>query len=539
MATLLSLFSPLLLLWAQAPAAPDYTQNTALELLPADTLAVAEFSLEPWDRLRSQTRAAKILSGQKILRTALAKQNLLDSGASDELRKALGGVRFTVAVSRESLLDGGCMLAVEAVGLSAAEFDWPALLRLVGEQEVRQIKRGWMIAVPILDWGPLPSNAVASWLGTLEQERLHDQANWREMRKGMVTSNDLLRVSAAIWNLDTAFLSYLSSASGAEIPSEIIDACMSTLLGDARDRAGFIYSSMIDGEEILERWRMDLGRPTASFLGLAGSADELLRIAALAPAQAVSVSISEVSGVAIGAYVQDLFELVKSILSSLDAQPSESESSFMDEVVRDLVGVAECFDGQLIAYSPIEAMELGTPVMLRMQTSGKESVQAKWDELPAQVRNMLPLVLSQLPGGTSYAWEGDELVVGGVGDAWAKAPEQPSQRWESVRRNVENFAGDKHLLSLSLFDKSIDGYWLSSSTVRELGSLVGLTLPRMSWPAEAEKLRRASYQATRKSGRWIESESRSTFGLLLNGINAASMEALSGANTEALDESEF
>ena len=69
---------------------------------------VVEASLEPWDRLRKQTRAHALLRGQDILKTTLSIVTELgaDQNGTD-LRSALGSVRFLVAVTPTSLEYGG------------------------------------------------------------------------------------------------------------------------------------------------------------------------------------------------------------------------------------------------------------------------------------------------------------------------------------------------------------------------------------------------------------------------------------------------
>ncbi len=110
------LISLLLTAFAAPLAAPP--QTSAVDYFPADTLAVVDFSLEPWDRNRKTTIAHPLLKDLKILKTmAQQAQFELDEMEKFEqkfdLRKTLGATRIWVGLPATTLPAGHLLIGVD------------------------------------------------------------------------------------------------------------------------------------------------------------------------------------------------------------------------------------------------------------------------------------------------------------------------------------------------------------------------------------------------------------------------------------------
>ena len=112
------LLSLLLTLFAAPQAAP--TQTSAVDYFPADTLAVVDFSLEPWDRLRKNTVAHPLLKELKVLRTFSDQLQLEIEGEESmgdkyDLRKVLAESRFFLGLPATTLPAGHLLLGVDTL----------------------------------------------------------------------------------------------------------------------------------------------------------------------------------------------------------------------------------------------------------------------------------------------------------------------------------------------------------------------------------------------------------------------------------------
>jgi hypothetical protein len=209
------MFFSLLLACSAAPLAPQ-TQRVAADYFPADTLAVVEFSLEAWDRLRHKTIAYELLNEGKILRTAADQlQKVLSDGHSlpkgFDLRQLAASTRFYLGVAGKSLPWGTVVIGFDETTLHSAATDPTVLLdaynvpwRRIGKSVIGIFAIPGTSVPNEIQIGEILDQLQARGEGKVDEATLGDSPNWQKMRQMLASSDRIygLWVPSDTWSAE-------------------------------------------------------------------------------------------------------------------------------------------------------------------------------------------------------------------------------------------------------------------------------------------------------------------------------------------------
>jgi hypothetical protein len=400
------LFS-LLLACSATPLAPQ-SQPVAADYFPADTLAVVEFSLEPWDRLRKKTIAYDILSEGRILRTAAdSLQRVLSDGhplpKGYDIRQLASSTRFYAGVAGKSLPVGTVVIGFDALSLNAAASD-PTVLLDAHEVPWRRIGTS-VVAIFAIPGTYVPNEIQIEHIldqmkargeGKLDEATLADSPSWQKLRSRLNAPDRVfgLWVPGESWS-SANFLRLLPMDAVGEFSSdETLTAVLNQFTSkfELEKVVGFAFSSRV-APPFIEEEALVLGEGTLFDLaGPVPAAGFLMEQLAECDGDVGTASVSQNNLPLIGKLMASIVnELVGVFVTdSSDMDDYESEFKPMLYQASDLL---QNLGPLVILEATVESAVKEELDRVRIEVKNRAPLEAAWMALDETIKGLLPFAL--------------------------------------------------------------------------------------------------------------------------------------------------
>lgn len=526
---------------AQEPAAP------LVDSFPADSLITVELSLEPWDRLRKQTSAHVLFRDRNILKNAISVAAPLgDSGARDEMRAALGSVRFLVAVTPKSLELGGLLLAVEPANFGAAAYDWSAHLHKLTGIPTQKMGNGFitmLLAPDAFDADAATeylsklslASASASRAGTLG---MHE--GWKPLHRTQLTGNDLMRVTIPGWNWNEQNMlpigKLIESGQAGLVSSSII--MMTEMLGL---KYGLSFKSSIRGTEIIDSYFVPRPEGAATVLTSLGAPKEAFARFDALPAGDGAAFLA-------GANPSRMIDLFRTGADSFLGQLGMSidDEPIAVQTFEALKACAAQLGPELVSLVPLDSAREPQQGVARISVRDREALAAAWQSMPEEVTSLMPLLAAE-SGGAFPEFE--------MSDHWLnmtsmQVPEgskamSESSAYLAIRDQAMQYvgAGEEVIWITYAPAPFSEAVWENANlAIVGLSDLFGFEYSLGPIRDKDRKAIGPVWGVMKRTSRGIEGENHSSFGNQLFGSIAAIksiMDAQSAGTIDEFDEDEF
>lgn len=538
----MTMLSTLLLTFACAAPAQEPVGPLA-DSFPSDSFAVLELSLEPWDRLRKQTRAHEILRGQDVLTSTLSIVEQMDGElAAEDARKALSTVRVAFAATPKSIELGGVLMALEPVSFGAVSFDWPKHLQEAFGMRPVKFGRGFLTLAS--DRFAIDQEAALTYLKSLaatasnKEETLGGQAQWAATHGYMSTRDDLLRFTFAGWNMDGAIFERII---------QIVDPGSADDVGTMYDSmkelfgldAGAVWTTTIQGKDVVDRILLPRDPDERTAWISMGDAEEALHHFG---------SMQSGPGIA-SAYgmdtehVMNLMDGVMGTAMELDGGAMSDDPTFLG-VMASLRGCMEQLGPRFSSWQSIDGVLQEGMGNYQFQVRDKAALEAAWATMPEEVMAFIPLMMMELGGGADAVVLTEDALTVKLDVMPAEGEGmQGSTEFKQIRQEILAYLDGADPVLIQTMPIEIDRMWLSEGggMFEILSDMFGV---KVGGKIEAEKLQalRPIWIAGKRTERGLEMEGRSTFSILLSaGLMGLSQALLmdGAAPADDFDEEEF
>ena len=521
---------------AQEPAAP------LVDLLPADSFVVVEASLEPWDRLRKQTRAHAILRGQDILKTTLSVAAEMGmEQKTDEFRAALGAVRFSLALTPASLDFDGALLLVEPIGLASAGIEWTEIIQEMTGVSPVKFGNGHLA---LMSENMVDAEAIAAYLASVAEgarsgkATLGSQAQWASLHRQISSRDDLMRITVPGWNLKGAAFAELLDAEGAGSPEEsaaFFDQ-VSALLGLQH---GLAWATSIQGTDVIDRVLLPRDQDEATYWSSLGPATEALD-------QFGKMKAGPATATAYAIDMPAMFGAVESLIfqsMALEGQ-SMSDDPTVAAVLDSLRGIMGALGPKLFAWQSIEDSVGGGLGNYQVQVRDRAALESAWAKMPQEVSSIVPLLMMQFGAGPDVVELSDTMLDMRLGTVQPDGePMAASNEFKQMRSEIIAYLDGAEPILIQTLSMEMDRLWLTEGggLFEAMELMFGIDFGVEIKPEQLKSLR-PIWAAGKRTERGIEIYARSTFGFTassgLAGVMQMMLMGQSGPSDD-FDEEEF
>lgn len=554
------LLSLLLTVFAAPQTAP--TQTSAVDYFPADTLAVADFSLGPWDRTRKQTIAHPILKELRILRTFSdqIQLELEEVEALDEkfdLRKLFAESRIWVGLPATTLPAGHLLIGVDALKVSMSGDFGVVFDRL----KVPYTRVGTSIlAIAYLDGGTkmdaedaqlilkqyieaaAPKGADAAIPYTLS-----NQKSWQALHAGLASKDRVFGfwVPSEPWR-DGHWRKLVQRFAGDSPDTEMGMKAIERML------AG-IGMNQIEGYAMVSEVAVPFLQDRALVLGAGPlmdiyqpySTDPAAAWQRLAECDGASIS-SAVGGMDIAGFANTMISVVSEIVGDMvgvDIMEDPEARPFIDAILNFVVTMGPGF----VTEASADHMDLTGSTQMTITINDMEKAKRAIAEMPPQIVAGFQMGMAQAGTAFSVEWGEDCLVLMKDPNLNGESTLADTASFQQALPIMKEFAGNRPPVWLTYTSPAYDAYFLSTmgetvdffADLFDLGVLVDFS--KLGNVSDLEPRMHPGFAVmTRQPGK-LELRSRSAFGFILPAIGLAAravQQELANGSFE-LEEDEF
>jgi hypothetical protein len=538
------MFSTLLLSFAcaapaQEPVAP------LVDSFPANSLITVELSLEPWDRLRKQTSAHALFHDRNILKKAIAIASPLgDENATNEMRAALGSVRFVLAVTPESLGLGGLLLAVEPINFGASAYDWATHLQKLTGVPAQKLGNGFVTMLHAPDAFEVDSateylskigKAATSGEGTLGMHQ-----DWKPLHRTQLTGDDLLRVTLPGWNWNQQSMLPIANMidSGQTGMLSSMFAVMVDFMGI---KHGLSIKTSILGSEIVDRYFLPRPEGSASMLVSVGKKKEAFARFEALPAGEGTIFLQGI----------DLTHAVMLSRATFTSIMGQFGMAIEDEPIavqafEALQACAVQLGPESTSFTSFESMQDSQMGTMRVAVRDRTALESAWQTMPEEIKSFLPVIAAQASVGIgALTLEDRWLVLSSSSMPEGAKPLSASPEYLAIREHaLEYVKQGEDVLSISFAPAGFAAVvWeMANEALIDLGDQFGFKYQLGPIRPDDRKALGSTWSVVKRTARGIEGEAHSSFGSLMFGSFAAikaAMDAQNAGTITEFDEDEF
>ena len=505
------------LLLTFACAAPAQEPAAVVDSLPADTLFVAQMSLEPWDRLRKNTRAHGVLRGKNMLKSILS-EGLETEKEVTEMRTSLGAIRVTMAATIESLGHGGMLMVIEPVNVGAAAQDWNQLLTDAMGFAPQRMGKSYLSFVGE-DYGR-DEEALQTFLqgvasGAAKSEgTLASNAAWQDLSSAIRSSNDLVRfyVPSGILATTEAW----SALAALDIP--LSDSEITMMVGLSKAMAfdrGMAWTMSIDGADVVDRMYFPRKPEDKTVYASVGNVKDAIDRIGKVRGENLLTSVY-------GLDYEALFALIDQVITAVAVMEGESDPMSDPTVQGVLTTLRACtqhLGPRLVGVQSIGDLASDSVIgSFEVQVKDRAKLVEAWGTLPEEIAAFVPFLVMSLGEGNPNPVQlfDDRLVINGpAADSEAPMLAQTDD-FKMQRPELEAWAEGGPLLFLQVWPRSADQDVLSelSTVIEFLGMFSGTPMEAPEFAAGDLSKLRPGWVGAQRTARGIEVYGRSNFGLL-------------------------
>lgn len=493
-------------------AAPAQEPAPLIDALPDDSLVVMQLSLEPWDRLRKNTRAHGVVRGKNLLLSMMEKSGVPE-GERKGMRTSLGAIRVTMAVTPQSIELGGALFLLEPVNVGAASVDWKQQLADIAGFEPGRFGRTFVTFL-----GESSPEArqeyVAQVVEAAEKNEgtLGTQAAWKALRGSIETPNDLMRVYVPGWNLlSPEFFGFIEAIDPTF--DEEVQGVIKRVLEMVAVQHGMAWTTSIEGADFVDRmlFPRESGMPQM-YTELGSGASTLDKLARV-PAAGQIVTIF---GFNWSLVMRSMGTMVGELMGADPSVPAEEREMF-DAIMGTVMAVADQLGDETVSWQPIDALAGETMSNFSVAVKDRAKLLEAWGELPEEFNAVVLFLLLSL-GATEDSIELTEDRLNMV----FSQPEEgaglvgETADFKRVRPEVLQWLGEAKPLFVQLYPSAVDRDSLSElgSLVQAFGMLTGMELSMEGFDESDLSGLRPTWVAAQRSARGIEVYGRSNFGVV-------------------------
>lgn len=522
-------------------AAPAQEPAPLIDSLPDDSLVVMQLSLEPWDRLRKNTRAHAAVRGKNIL-LSMMEESGVPASERKGMRTALGAIRVTMAITPQSIELGGGLFLIEPVNVGAAGVDWKEELTGSAGFEPSRIGKAF-----VTFFGESSPDAMQEYVASVveaaekSEGTLGKHAAWKALRGGLETPNDLMRVYVPGWNLmSPSFFGYIESMD----PTfhEEAQAFVTQIMKLGAVHHGMAWTTAIDGTDFVDRmlFPREAGMPQM-YTALGNGASTLDKLAK-APAKGQIVTIF---GLNWSYLMEAMSGMVGELMGADPSLPAEERVMF-DAVMKTMTDIAAQLGNESITWQSADALGGETMGNFSIAVKDRAKLLEAWASLPEELEAMVPFLMFSL-GATedSIQLTEDRLTMVFSPQEEGAGLVGESDDFKRVRPEILNWLGEAHPLFVQIYPTSVDRDSLSElgSLLETFGGITGMELHLESFDETDLAGLRPTWVAAQRSARGIEVYGRSNFGIatsvgILSLVQAAGLMQSEGAFDD-FEEEEF
>lgn len=522
-------------------AAPAQESTSLVDSLPDDSLVVLQFSLEPWDRLRKNTRAHAVVRGKNIL-LSMMQETGVPEGERKGMRASLGAIRVTMAVTSQSIELGGALFLLEPVNVGAASVDWERQLVDTAGFVPGRFSRTFVTCL-----GEASPEARQEYVAQVveaakkNEGTLGMQGAWKALRGSIETPNDLMRVYLPGWNLLSPEFFGLIEAMDPTFNEEV-QGVIKRVLEMVAVQHGMAWATSIEGADFVDRMLFPRESEAPQMYTELGDGASTLDKLAKAPAAGQIVTIF---GINWSLVMRSMGAMVGELMGADPSVPSE-EREMVDAIMNTVSAVADQLGDETISWQGIDALAGETMSNFSVAVKDRGKLLEAWGELPEELNALVPFLLLSL-GATEDSIELTEDRL----DMVFSQPEEgmgwvgETADFKRVRPEVLQWLGDAKPLFVQLYPSAVDRDGLSQlgSLVQSFGMLIDMELAMEGFDKSDLNGLRPTWIAAQRSARGIEVYGRSNFGVvasvgILSSVQAAGL-LQAEVGLEEFEEEEF
>jgi hypothetical protein len=455
-------------------------QMEAVDYFPADTLAVIEFSLEPWDRLRKQTIAHPILRELRILRTFSDQWELelAESGNDPEYdsRQLLGQSRIYVGVSGSLLSKGSLLIGIDLYDESIRP-GVEKLMKGISKEPYRKAGDSYLAIVPIGSKGKLSNEENLELLDELISVAtpqtsadggeaaipytLTQQDSWIQMHQELSSKDRMIGVWIASepW-LDghgSAITDLVAAEVGSSAQADMAMKMVVDMMGLKQFR-GLAYSLEVAPPFIQERGVLFGSGPIMDiYHPYSDDADECWDRLENCDGDSIS---SLVGGVNIGPFARRLFDQVTLMMGQMGYADVQSNPDF-DYYVTPMLDFCDAMGPGVVSQISLERLETTaqaeTFIAVNDMDKAKDAIRA----MAPKILSGMELGLASAGSGFSVDWVKDGFVLMNDPDLDGKSKLKDQPDFKATLPAMKKISGDTAPLFASYISPEYDAYFLS------------------------------------------------------------------------------
>lgn len=455
-------------------------QMEAVDYFPADTLAVVEFSLEPWDRLRKETIAHPILRELRILRTFSDQLDLELEGNGNEPefdpRQFFGQSRFYLGVSASLLSKGYLLLGIDIYDDSLRS-GVEKLMKGISEKPYRKAGGSYLAIVPIGSKGKLSNEENLDLLDELIAAAtpktsadggeaaipytLTQQDSWIQMHKELRSPDRMFGVWIASEPWMDGHGSVITDMVAAEVGSSAqADMAMKMVVDmmGLKQFRGLAYSLEVAPPFIQERAVM-LGSGPLMDLYQPYSDDASECWDRLENCDGNSIS-SLVGGVNIGPFARRLFDEVIRMMGQMGYVDVPSNPDF-EYYVNPMLDFCDAMGPGVVTQISLERLETTaqaeTFIAINDMDKAKDAIRA----MAPEIISGMELGLASAGAGFSVDWVKDGFLLMNDPDLDGKTKLKDQPEFKATLAAMKKISGDSAPLFVTYISPEYDAYFLS------------------------------------------------------------------------------
>ena len=532
------LFSLLLTLFVAPQAAPS--QTSAVDYFPADTLVVADFSLEPWDRLRQNTVAHPLLKELRILRTFSDQLQLEIEGdeAFDDkydLRKVLAESRFYLGLPATTLPAGHLLLGVDALKVSM-NGDIGVVFDRFGVQ-YKRVGTSLLAILAIDDSSKMDDEdaqlILQQYIDAAQPKEdsipytLSNQKSWKKLQAKAGGNNRVIGLWIPTEPWRDGHWRKLAERFAGDDPE--FDMVMQIF--------GKIMTSMgvdkIEGYALVTEVSVPFIQDRMVVLG-SGPLMELYQPYSTSPEQCWQ-RLAQCDGASIttgvgGMDINGFADLMMSAMSeiALDMTGTDMfEDPEAKALIDPLMDLMATIGPGMVSEGSLEHVQNTGQSQITVSVSDVEKAKKLMAALPPEILMGFQMGMAQAGTNFSAEWGEDCFVFGKDPGLSGESTLADTAAFKQALPVMKDFVGDKEPIWLTYFAPAYDAFFLSSLGetsdffADQLDLAVLIDFSKLGTVSELEPLMHPGFAVMTRSSEGLEFRSRSTFGFMLPTLGIA------------------
>jgi hypothetical protein len=554
------LLSLLLTVFTAPQAAP--TQTSAVDYFPADTLAVADFSLEPWDRLRKNTVAHPLLKELEVLRTFSDQLQLEIEGEKSlgdkfDLRKVLAESRFYIGLPATTLPAGHLLLGVDALKVNL-NGDFGVILDRLKVPYAR-VGTSILAIVYVDEFSKIDDEdaqlVLKQYIAAATSKgqdgsvpyTLTNQKSWQKLQAAMASDSRIagLWIPSEPWR-DGHWRKLVDRYAGDDPEFGMMMSIFSKIItGMGIDQLeGYAMVSEVAVPFIQERMVI-LGDGPLLNMYRPYSTDPAACWARLEQCDGASIT-SGVGGVDVNGLVDMMVTLMSEVfvdMVGVDLMEDPEAKPYIDAILNVVATLGPGF----VTEASMDQMDLTGQAQMTISVNNMEKAKQSIADMPVEIVAAFQMGLAQYGGAFPTEWGEDSIIMLRDPNLTGEKTLADTSAFQQALPVMKKFVGGDDPVWLTYYSPTYDAYFLSTigesveffADLFDLGVLIDFS--KLGSVTDLEPRMHPGFAVMTRNANGLELRSRSTFGFIFPtlGIAARTMaQQLSDAGLE-FEEDEF